>query len=179
MEDEADFDAPGSQEEFRGIDPMYGSQPQPKSLAAGDDSEDDDDEAFTTKSFSDIVHGTYGLGRYVVKLLDTPQFQRTRRLKQLGLSHYVFPSAAHTRFEHSLGVGHLAHEVADRIFRTQGHELGITRHDVHLVSIAGSLAFLPSATVINAEALAAGPWVRHAPLWGNPALPARAASDMP
>ncbi|EKF40099.1 HD superfamily phosphohydrolase [Nitratireductor indicus C115] len=42
------------------------------------------------------------------KLLSDPYFQRLRRVKQLGFSDYVFPSAAHSRFAHSLGVYKIA-----------------------------------------------------------------------
>lgn len=49
----------------------------------------------------------------------------------------MFPSATHTRFEHSLGVAHKAHELAHQIFNGQGAQLGITREDVHTVELAG------------------------------------------
>lgn len=55
--------------------------------------------------------------------IDTPEFQRLRNIKQLGLVHYVYPSAVHTRFEHSLGVMHLAGKVADIIKTTEREKL--------------------------------------------------------
>jgi HD superfamily phosphohydrolase len=48
-------------------------------------------------------------------LIDTEPFQRLRRIKQLGLANMVYPGAEHTRFNHSLGVYHLAHEAMDAI----------------------------------------------------------------
>jgi len=53
--------------------------------------------------FNDPIHGSIELHWLLVKLIDTPQFQRLRRLKQLGASYYVFPGACHQRFEHSIG----------------------------------------------------------------------------
>jgi hypothetical protein len=60
------------------------------------------------KIIRDPIHGHIQLDELAVQLIDTPQFQRLRRIRQLGLSHLVYPGANHTRFEHSLGSYHLA-----------------------------------------------------------------------
>lgn len=52
---------------------------------------------------------------------------------------FVFPSATHTRFEHSLGVAHRAHELAEQIYRGQGAELSMTMVDVQTVTLAGMI----------------------------------------
>lgn len=51
------------------------------------------------------------LDRAVWSLLNTPEVQRLRRIKQLGVSDFVFPSATHTRFAHSVGVFHNARQL--------------------------------------------------------------------
>ncbi|HEX4961403.1 MAG TPA: HD domain-containing protein [Thermoanaerobaculia bacterium] len=59
----------------------------------------------------DSVHGLMefrGLEAVVVEVLRTPELQRLRRVRQLGMAHYVFPGAEHSRLTHSLGSAHLA-----------------------------------------------------------------------
>jgi HD superfamily phosphohydrolase len=56
----------------------------------------------------DSVHDYIRLDPVTADLVDTPTFQRLRHIKQLSTVRLVFPSANHTRFEHSLGVYHLA-----------------------------------------------------------------------
>lgn len=55
------------------------------------------------KVFNDPIHGHIALHPLLVKVIDTPQFQRLRHIKQLGGVYYVFPGASHNRFEHSIG----------------------------------------------------------------------------
>ncbi|KAB1187827.1 MULTISPECIES: HD domain-containing protein [Haloferax] len=56
----------------------------------------------------DSVHDYITLDPVAAELVDTPEFQRLRHIKQLSTVRLVYPSASHTRFEHSLGVYHLA-----------------------------------------------------------------------
>lgn len=56
-----------------------------------------------TKVITDPVHGDIRLFELERRLVDSPPFQRLRRVKQLGSTHLVYPGATHTRFSHSLG----------------------------------------------------------------------------
>jgi HD superfamily phosphohydrolase len=59
-------------------------------------------------TIKDSVHDHVKVRGVAAELLDTPPIQRLRRVSQLGTVSLVYPSANHTRFEHSLGVYHLA-----------------------------------------------------------------------
>lgn len=54
-------------------------------------------------------------GNLLVSLVDTPEFQRLRRIRQLGLAYFTYQSAEHSRFAHSLGAFHLATRILDRL----------------------------------------------------------------
>src|SRR5262250_2040055 len=71
------------------------------------------------KLIRDAVHGDIEMSSLEVELMDTPEFQRLRGIKQLGTAHLVFPSAVHTRFEHSLGTSWMAHRVLKAVTRTR------------------------------------------------------------
>ncbi len=53
----------------------------------------------------------------VLDLVDTPEFQRLRRIKQIGLAHLVYPGAEHSRFTHSLGAAFLALRIGRLVAR--------------------------------------------------------------
>jgi hypothetical protein len=67
------------------------------------------------KTIKDSVHDHIEVEGVARDLLDTPPVQRLRRIKQLGTASLVYPSANHTRFEHSLGVYYLACEALDHL----------------------------------------------------------------
>src|SRR5689334_20593333 len=58
----------------------------------------------------------------VLRLIDHKWFQRLRYIKQLGLSHLVYPGALHTRFHHALGAMHLMGQ-AIHVLRNKGQEI--------------------------------------------------------
>jgi HD superfamily phosphohydrolase len=63
----------------------------------------------------DSVHDYISLDPLAQDLVDTPEFQRLRHIKQLSTVRLVYPSANHTRFEHSLGVYHLASQALSHL----------------------------------------------------------------
>ena len=58
--------------------------------------------------FRDSIHGFVDVYPHERQIIDTPEFQRLRRIHQLGLTHYVYHGAEHSRFGHAIGVMHLA-----------------------------------------------------------------------
>jgi hypothetical protein len=72
-------------------------------------------------TIKDSVHDHIEVEGVAADLLDTPPVQRLRRISQLGTVKLVYPSANHTRFEHSLGVYHLADRALDSL-RIEGTE---------------------------------------------------------
>ncbi|MDQ3131062.1 MAG: HD domain-containing protein [Acidobacteriota bacterium] len=73
------------------------------------------------KIYRDSVHNIIRLktgddaGNLLVRLIDTAEFQRLRRIRQLGLAHYAYQSAEHSRFTHSLGALHLATRILAKL----------------------------------------------------------------
>ncbi len=85
----------------------------------------------TEKTIHDPVHGSMRVGGLALDLVDTPEIQRLRRIRQLGLANLVFPGANHTRFEHVLGVAYLTERLVS--------ELGLPEEERDLLAAAAML----------------------------------------
>ena len=88
----------------------------------------------TKKIFNDPIYGFITIPYPVImEIIDHPYFQRLRRIRQLGLTHLVYPGALHTRFHHAMGSMHLMTQAIDTI-RFKGTE--ITEEEAEAVTIA-------------------------------------------
>ena len=83
------------------------------------------------KVINDAIHGQFRIDGVREELLKTPEMNKLSHIKQLGLAHLVFPGAHHTRFEHSLGVSHIAGLMAESI--------SLNEHEKSTVQVAGML----------------------------------------
>lgn len=88
------------------------------------------------KTINCPIHGVITLTPRMCKIIDTPEYQRLHKLKQLGATHHVYPSATHTRFEHSLGVSYLAKVLLTSI-KEKHPEFDIDDNFIELYQIAG------------------------------------------
>ncbi len=88
----------------------------------------------STKIFNDPVYGfvsiPYGI---IFQLVEHPYFQRLRRIKQVSMSHYVYPGALHTRFHHALGAFHLMTQAIETL---RSKDVEITEDEATAASIA-------------------------------------------
>lgn len=65
----------------------------------------------------DPIHGFVQFNQLEADIINSMPFQRLRRIKQLALTDYIYPGASHSRFEHSLGVMHLASRIFDALVK--------------------------------------------------------------
>ncbi|SRR6266478_996543 len=94
------------------------------------------------KTFRLAVSGDVELSALEIRICDTPAFQRLRKLKQLGLSYLVYPSAQHTRFEHALGSLHKARQIVEAVKsnpQSEGAAKSIPDDDYLLIRLAALL----------------------------------------
>ncbi len=76
-------------------------------------------ELTLVRRIRDNLHGSIDVSELEDLVISHPFFQRLRRIRQLAFLHYVFPGATHTRFEHSLGVLHLAGRAWEKLKANQ------------------------------------------------------------
>jgi HD superfamily phosphohydrolase len=88
----------------------------------------------------DPVHGDVYLTHEEIAVLDTPEMQRLRGVKQLGTTYLVYPGAVHTRFEHSIGTLHLTQRIIDAINLNAELDprgcLGVSEEEARLIRMA-------------------------------------------
>ncbi|MGN1362211.1 MAG: HD domain-containing protein [Methanobrevibacter sp.] len=83
------------------------------------------------KFIRDSIHGDLPITELEKEIMDYPQFQRLRRIKQLGFTSLIYPGANHSRFEHCIGTMYLASLL--------GKELNLTDDEIQLVRLSGML----------------------------------------
>ena len=87
------------------------------------------------KIFNDPVYGFITISSELIfDIIEHPYFQRLRRIKQLGLTDFVYPGALHTRFHHAIGAMHLMSITLDNL-RSKGHEISHEEYEACQVAI--------------------------------------------
>ena len=72
----------------------------------------------------DVVHSDIMFHERFFKIINTVEFQRLNRIKQLSCEYVVFPTATHTRFSHSIGTYHVMTKILSH-FVKKLDELGV------------------------------------------------------
>lgn len=87
------------------------------------------------KIINDPVYGFITIpSELIFTIIDHPFFQRLRRIKQLGLTDFVYPGALHTRFHHAIGAMHLMSITLDNL-RIKGTEISDDEYEAALIAI--------------------------------------------
>jgi uncharacterized protein len=114
------------------------------------------------KIFSDPVHGFISVPkRLLLPLVETPEFQRLRRIRQLGLGHLVFPGAEHTRLQHGLGAMALMQDALSTIVE-KGTQLSESEHEAALAAaLLHDVGHGPFSHTLEHDLIAADSTGRH------------------
>ena len=90
-----------------------------------------------TYRIRDPIHGLIEFSEREKRLIDTQVFQRLRRIRQLAMAFLVYPSALHTRFDHSIGVMHIAGRICTELKKVRRNK--VTKADIEKVRFAALL----------------------------------------
>ena len=93
------------------------------------------------RTIRDPVWGNIRLGAEAAEIVDAPEFQRLRRVKQLGVAHLAYPGGVHSRFLHAVGVYHLV-SVAVTHLERDGHLDSLSLEDREAIPIVRLAALL-------------------------------------
>jgi HD superfamily phosphohydrolase len=103
------------------------------------------------KEFRDPVHGDIEFDEFELAMINTPQFQRMRGIRQLGLAHLVYPSAQHSRFEHSLGVAHMSDRIIRAIEKNGGKVEDSERRFTRALALTHDIGHIPFGHTLEDE----------------------------
>lgn len=99
----------------------------------------------------DPVHGDITLSAAEAAVLDCPQVQRLRGIRQLGAAYLVYPGALHTRFDHSLGVCALSHRILDGLARAGQLIPDEVRQSVGIAALLHDVTHIPFGHTLEDE----------------------------
>ena len=94
----------------------------------------------------DPIHKDITISDFEMSIIDTNEMQRLRNIKQLGPTYLVYPSAMHTRFEHSIGVMHIAEKIADAIKLNDE-----TKKELKIAALMHDIGHLPFSHINRIE----------------------------
>lgn len=87
------------------------------------------------KIINDPLYGFINLpSELAFDIIETPVFQRLRRINQMGLADFVYPGALHTRFHHALGAMHLMGRALDNL-KEKGHDISREEYESAMLAI--------------------------------------------
>lgn len=87
------------------------------------------------KIINDPVYGFISIpSALIYDLISHPYFQRLRYIKQLGMTHLVYPGALHTRFHHAIGAMHLM-SLALEVLKSKGHQISAEEEEAATIAI--------------------------------------------
>ena len=93
----------------------------------------------------DPIHGLIELSQKELDLINTRGFQRLRRIRQLAMAFLVYPGALHTRFDHSIGVMHIAGRICEQL--KQHSEIDVECDQVRLAALLHDIGHGPFSHV--------------------------------